>query len=41
MVTLTLKVMFHQVNSSLSSSVSVNLDFLLLAAVDKRELIDK
>ena len=43
MATLTLKVMFHQVNSSLSTSVSVNLDYLLLAAaaVEKGELVDK
>ena len=41
MTTLTLKVMFHQVNSSLSASVTVNLDYLLLAAVEKRELVDK
>ena len=37
---LTLKVMFHQVNSNLSTSVSVNLDYLLLAAVEKRQLVD-
>ena len=37
----TLKVIFHQVNSNLSASVSVNLDYLLLAAVVKRELVDK
>ena len=41
MTTLTSKVMFHQVNSNLSTGVSVNLDYLLLAAVEKRELADK
>ena len=40
MATLTLKVMFHQANSSLSTSVSVNLHYLLLAAVEERELVD-
>ena len=30
-----------EVKSSLSTSVSVNLDYLLLAAVEKRELVDK
>ena len=39
--TLTLKAMFHQVNSNLSTSVSVNLDYLLIAAVEKRELVEK
>ena len=38
---LTLKVIFHQVNSNLSASVSVNLDYLLLAVVVKREFVDK
>ena len=37
----TSKVMFHQVNSNLSTGVSVNLDYLLLAAVEKRELVYK
>ena len=39
--TLTSKVIFYQVNSNLSASVSVNLDYLFLAAVEKRELVDK
>ena len=33
--------MSHQVSSNLSTGVSVNLDYLLLAAVEKRELADK
>ena len=39
--TLTSKVIFHQVNSNLSASISMNLDYLLLTAVEKRELVDK
>ena len=31
---------FNQVNSNLSTGVLVNLDYLLLAAVEKRELVD-
>ena len=42
MTALSLKVMFHKVNSNIStSSVSVNQDYLLVAAVEKRELVDK
>ena len=33
--------MFHKVNLSLSTSVSVSLDYLPLAAVEERELEDK
>ena len=40
MTTLTSKVVFHQVNSNLSTGVSVNLDYVLVAAVEKRELVD-
>ena len=38
---LTSKIMFHQVGSNLSTGVSVNLEYLLLIAVEKREVEDK
>ena len=41
MTALTVKVMFHQVNLNLSTNVSAILYYLLLAAVQKRELVDK